>query len=80
MTRAELNYILCMPIHREWLSARAYLTRAKRYHAKAIASGVDVSGAEYKLNKAIERHDAALKAVMTLQELSLNGWSLDSEA
>ena len=80
MKKSELNYILSKPISREFDSARAYLTRAKRYHAKAIASGVDVSGAEYKLNKAKTRYEEAVKAVMTLQELSLNGWSLDSEA
>ena len=80
MNKAELNYILSKPISREFDSARAYLTKAKRYYAKAIASGVDVSGAEYKLNKANIRYEEAVRACATLLELSLNGWTLDSEA
>lgn len=73
------HYILCKPVTREWDAARAYLTRAQRAYDKAVSAGVDLSGPQYKLDKAKKRYNEAAEAINTLQELALNGWALDSE-
>jgi predicted negative regulator of RcsB-dependent stress response len=70
MTRAELNLILSKPLYRECNAARAYLHRVEHEYDKLEASGGDLRAAQVKKDKAFTRYDEAVKALVTLLQIT----------